>query len=148
MSDVSEAELIPTLISKSVSTFRMLVRYPPSQCSSFNSLQVSTKLCRFRYNEVQDLLEKPSTMLVFLGVEKNGKASSSTSVDGDVPKSAAWFAVGTDEDAAELLKRCREKNCSFPKIPNRDLLQFKEDEAGMNSQVLCWLVLLHLKSKK
>lgn len=92
-----------------------------------------TKLCRFRYNEVQDLLEKPSTMLVFLGVEKNEKASSSTSVDEGVSKPAAWFAIGTDEDAAELLKRCREKNCSFPKIANRDLLQFKEDEAGVKT---------------
>lgn len=123
----------------------MLLRNLPSQCSSSNSFQVSTKLCRFRYNEVQDLLEKPSTMLIFLGVEKNEKASSSsTSVDEGVPKPAAWFAVGTDEDAAELLKRCREKNCSFPKIPNRDLLQFKEDEAGVNPNVLCWLVLLSL----
>lgn len=134
------------MTSKPSSTYQMLARYPSSQCSPSNSLQVSTKLCRFRYNEVQDLLEKPSTVLVFLGVEKNGKASSSTTVDESVPKPAAWFAVGTDEDAAELLKRCREKNCSFPKIPNRDLLQFKEDEAGVNPNVL--LVLLHLKKKK
>lgn len=41
-----------------------------------------------------------------------------------------WFAIDTDEDAAELLKRCREKNCSFPKSPNRDLLKFSEEEAG------------------
>lgn len=103
---------------------------------------MSTKLCRFRYNEVQDLLEKPSTMLVFLGVEKN--VSSAISVDEGVPKPVAWFAIGTDEDAAELLKRCREKNCSFPKIPNRDLLQFKEDEAGVNPKIRLWLILLYI----
>lgn len=94
-----------------------------------------TKLCRFTYEEVQDLLEKPSTMLVFLGVEKNRKPSSPTSVDEGVQKPAAWFAVGTDQDAAELLKRSREKNSLFPKIPNRDLLQLKEDEAGVNPNV-------------
>lgn len=106
-----------------------------------DKVEVSTKLCRFRYEEVQDLLEKPSTMLVFLGVEKNRKLSSSTTVDEGVQKPAAWFAVGTDEDAAELLKRSREKNSSFPKIPNRDLLQLKEDEAGVVAQarsVLAW----------
>lgn len=122
----------------------MLVRYPPSQCSTSNSLQVSTKLCRFRYEEVQDLLEKPSTMLIFLGVEKNRKLSSSTSVDEGGQKPAAWFAVGTDEDAAELLKRSREKNCSFPKIPNRDLLQLKEDEAGVNPNIFFLVDLVHI----
>lgn len=81
-------------------------------------------------------------MLIFLGVEKNRKLSSSTSVDEGVQKPAAWFAVGTDEDAAELLKRSREKNCSFPKIPNRDLLQLKEDEAGVNPNIFSfWLIL-------
>lgn len=97
---------------------------------------MSTKLCRFGYEAVQDLLEKPSTMLVFLGVEKNGKPSSPASVDEGAQKPAAWFAVGTDEDTAELLKRSREKNCSFPKIPNRDLLLLKEDEAGVNPEVI------------
>lgn len=127
----------------------MLVRYPPSQCSTSNSFQVSSKLCRFGYEEVRDLLEKPSTVLVFLGVEKNGKPSSSTSVDEGLLKPAAWFAVGTDEDAAELLKRSREQNCSFPKIPNRDLLQLKEDEAGANPNLFgcsCSMIFLNLIS--
>lgn len=42
----------------------------------------------------------------------------------------AWFAVGTEEVAEELLKRCREKNCYFPKSAHRELLNFSEEEAG------------------
>lgn len=68
-------------------------------------------------------------MLIFLGVEKKRKPCSSSAEEG-VQEPPAWFAVGTEEDAAELLKRCREKNCSFPKTPNRDLLKFTEEEAG------------------
>uniref|UniRef100_A0A8C2X4V9 NAD-capped RNA hydrolase NUDT12 n=1 Tax=Cyclopterus lumpus TaxID=8103 RepID=A0A8C2X4V9_CYCLU len=82
----------------------------------------STKLCRFRYEAVKDLLQKLATVLVFLGVERRKKPSSSS-------------------DAAELLKRCGEKNCCFPKTPNRDLLRFSEDEAGVVAQarsVLAW----------
>lgn len=70
-------------------------------------------------------------MLIFLGVEKKRKpSSSSSSAEEGVQEPPAWFAVGTEEDPAELLKRCREKNCSFPKSPNRDLLMFTEEEAG------------------
>lgn len=61
-------------------------------------------------------------------MEKRKKPSSQT--EGSVQEPPAWFALGTDEDAVELLKRCREKNCSFPKSPNRDLLKLNEEEAG------------------
>ncbi|XP_023250766.1 peroxisomal NADH pyrophosphatase NUDT12 [Seriola lalandi dorsalis] len=104
-----------------------------------------TKLCRFRYDAVKDLLQKPATVLVFLGVERRKNPSSTTSssppTEEGVQEPPAWFAISTDEDAAELLKRCREKNCSFPKTPNRDLLKFNEDEAGVVAQarsVLAW----------
>ncbi|XP_037633828.1 peroxisomal NADH pyrophosphatase NUDT12 [Sebastes umbrosus] len=104
---------------------------------------VDTKLCRFRYEAVKDLLQKPATVLVFLGVEKRKKPSSSSSsqTEGGVQEPPAWFAINTDEDAAELLKRCREKNCLFPKTPNRDLLKFNEEDAGVVAQarsVLAW----------
>ncbi|KAI3372964.1 hypothetical protein L3Q82_023398, partial [Scortum barcoo] len=94
-----------------------------------------TKLCRFRYEAIKDLFQKPATVLIFLGVEKRKKpfsssTSSSSQTDVGVQEPPAWFAIGTDEDAAELLKRCREKNCSFPKTPNRDLLKLSEEEAG------------------
>lgn len=76
-------------------------------------------------------------MLIFLGVDKREKASSTTSsqTEEGVQGAPAWFAIGTDEDAAELLKRCKEKNCSFPKTPNRDLLKFNEQEAGEEDTV-------------
>ncbi|XP_033475905.2 NAD-capped RNA hydrolase NUDT12 [Epinephelus lanceolatus] len=103
---------------------------------------VETKLCRFRYEAVKDLLQKPATVLIFLGVEKWRKPSSPSSQPTDgVQEPPAWFAINTDEDAAELLKRCREKNCSFPKTPNRDLLKLNEEEAGVVAQaraVLAW----------
>lgn len=88
--------------------------------------QVPTKLCRFGYEAVKDLVQKPTTKLIFLGVEKK-QLPSSCSQKQEPP---AWFAIGTDEDAAELLKRCGEKTCFFPKSPNRDLLKFSEEEAG------------------
>lgn len=79
-------------------------------------------------------------MLIFLGVERKKKPSSSPSEEG-VQEPPAWFAIGTDEDAAELLKRCREKYCSFPKSPNRDLLKFNEEEAGEEDTVYFFLFL-------
>ncbi|KAI4820996.1 hypothetical protein KUCAC02_028949 [Chaenocephalus aceratus] len=93
------------------------------------------QLCRFRYETVKDLLQKPATVLIFLGVERRKKPSAQT-VDG-VREPPAWFAINTDEDTADLLKRCREKNCCF----NRDLLKFSEEEAGVVAQarsVLAW----------
>lgn len=113
----------------------------------FQLLQVETKLCRFRYEAVKDLLQKPATVLIFLGVEKRKKPSSSNSsqtVEG-VLEPPAWFAIGTDEDAAELFKRCREKNCSFPKMPNRDLLKFSEEEAGEEEAVSFYRHLVSIK---
>ncbi|XP_068594671.1 NAD-capped RNA hydrolase NUDT12 [Brachionichthys hirsutus] len=110
-----------------------------------------TKLCRFRYEAVEDLLQKPATALVFLGVKKREKPSSSSSspspssasrrTEEGVREPPAWFAIGADHDAAELLKRCREKNCSFLKSANRDLLNFSEEEAGVVAQarsLLAW----------
>uniref|UniRef100_A0A3Q1ETQ3 NAD-capped RNA hydrolase NUDT12 n=1 Tax=Acanthochromis polyacanthus TaxID=80966 RepID=A0A3Q1ETQ3_9TELE len=102
------------------------------------ALQGETKLCRFRYDAVKDLFQKPATVLIFLGVEKRKNPSSSS--DG-VREPPAWFAIGTDEDTVELLKRSREKNCCFPKSPHRDLLKLNEEEAGVMAQarsVLAW----------
>ncbi|KAF3695334.1 Peroxisomal NADH pyrophosphatase NUDT12 [Channa argus] len=104
------------------------------------------KLCHFRYEAVKDLVEKATTVLVFLGVEKRKKPPSSSSLSssqmGEVGREPpAWFAISTDEEAAELLKRSREKNCFFPKTPNRDLLKLSEEEAGVVAQarsVLAW----------
>uniref|UniRef100_A0A3B5M1Y3 NAD(+) diphosphatase n=1 Tax=Xiphophorus couchianus TaxID=32473 RepID=A0A3B5M1Y3_9TELE len=61
--------------------------------------------------EVKDLLQKPSTVTIFLGIEKTKKSLS------------------------------EEKNCSFPRSPNRDLLKLSEEEAGVVAQarsVLAW----------
>ncbi|XP_040898634.1 peroxisomal NADH pyrophosphatase NUDT12 isoform X2 [Toxotes jaculatrix] len=99
-----------------------------------------TKLCRFRYEAVKDLLQKPATVLIFLGAEKREKPSSSQTQER-AQEPPVWFAISTDEDAAQLLKRCTEKNCSFPKTPNRDLLKLNEEEAGIVAQarsVLAW----------
>ncbi|KAM8887075.1 NAD-capped RNA hydrolase NUDT12 isoform 2-T2 [Spinachia spinachia] len=100
--------------------------------------QVETKLCRLRYEAVKDLLQKPATVLIFLGVELRKLPSSSFSSSCLTP---AWFAINTEEDAGELLKRFGEKNRCFTKTPNRDLLKLSEDEAGVVAQaraVLAW----------
>ncbi|XP_056274863.1 peroxisomal NADH pyrophosphatase NUDT12 isoform X2 [Pseudoliparis swirei] len=106
------------------------------------SAAVETKLCRFRYEAIKDLLQKPATVLVFLGVERRKTPSSSSARVADgLREPPAWFAINTDEDTAELLTRCGEKNCCFPKTPNRDLLRFSEEEAGVVAQarsVLAW----------
>uniref|UniRef100_A0A3Q3IT02 NAD(+) diphosphatase n=1 Tax=Monopterus albus TaxID=43700 RepID=A0A3Q3IT02_MONAL len=107
-----------------------------------SSSQVEAKLCRFRYEAVKDLIQKPATVLIFLGVEKRKKPSSSSSPSRSSQRQEgtweppAWFAIGSVEDSAELLKRCSE-NCSFPKMPNRDLLTLSEEEAG--EEEVWWL---------
>lgn len=100
-----------------------------------NPSQGETKLCRFRYEAVKDLVRKPGNVLIFLGVEKSNKPSSSPQRGEEAQEPPAWFAINTDEDVAELLKRCRENNCFFPKMPNRDLLKLNEDEAGEEDTV-------------
>ncbi|XP_076003681.1 NAD-capped RNA hydrolase NUDT12 [Genypterus blacodes] len=103
-----------------------------------------TKLCCFRYQAVKDLMDKPATVPVFLGVEKKKKpdpSSSSGQTEQSVWDPPAWFAISTDEEPADLLKRCTESKCFFPKTPNRDLLKLSEEDAGVMAQaraVLAW----------
>ncbi|CAB1459846.1 unnamed protein product [Pleuronectes platessa] len=114
---------------------------PMVSCPEDQGSEGKMKLCRFRYEAVRDLLQEPATVLVFLGVERRKKPPSSSQTQEAGQEPPAWFAVGSDEDAAELLKRCREKSCLFPRSPNRDLLQLSEDEAGVVAQarsVLAW----------
>uniref|UniRef100_A0AAQ4RSY1 Uncharacterized protein n=1 Tax=Gasterosteus aculeatus aculeatus TaxID=481459 RepID=A0AAQ4RSY1_GASAC len=98
-----------------------------SDLSPMVSPQVETKLCRLGYEAVKDLLQKPATVLIFLGVERRKQPSSSPSSSSSSP---AWFAINTEEDAGELLKRFGQKKCCFTKTANRDLLKLSEDEAG------------------
>ncbi|KAL6114923.1 nudt12 [Pungitius sinensis] len=110
----------------------------PAQEEEGGAEQVETKLCRLRYEAVKDLLQKPATVLIFLGVERGKQPCSSPSSSSPTP---AWFAINTEEDAGELLKRFGEKNHCFTKTPNRDLLKLSEDEAGVVAQaraVLAW----------
>uniref|UniRef100_A0A674MQC9 NAD-capped RNA hydrolase NUDT12 n=1 Tax=Takifugu rubripes TaxID=31033 RepID=A0A674MQC9_TAKRU len=112
-----------------------------SRCELDKSSEVPNKLCRFRYDGVKDLIQKPKTKLIFLGVEKKKPPSSCSQVQEGSWEPPAWFAVGTDEDATELLKRCRENNCFFPKSTNRNLLKYSEEEAGIVAHarsVLVW----------
>ncbi|MEQ2218182.1 hypothetical protein XENOCAPTIV_030675, partial [Xenoophorus captivus] len=105
--------------------------------------QGDIKLCRFRYEDVRDLLQKASTVMIFLGMEKMKNPSSSTSSQTveSISEPPVWFAINTDEDAAALLKRCRGKNCLFPRSPNRDLLKLNEEEAGEEHAVFCFFLL-------
>ncbi|XP_029685238.1 peroxisomal NADH pyrophosphatase NUDT12 isoform X2 [Takifugu rubripes] len=113
-----------------------------SRCEEDKSSEVLNKLCRFRYDGVKDLFQKPTTKLIFLGVEKMNSSSSCSQVQEGSWEPPAWFAIGTDEDATELLKRCRGKNCFFTTFsPKIDLLTFSEEEAGIVAHaraVLVW----------
>ncbi|XP_041642609.1 peroxisomal NADH pyrophosphatase NUDT12 [Cheilinus undulatus] len=117
-----------------------------SSSKNSDSEEGEARLCRFSYEAVKDLLLKPETVVIFLGVERRKRSPSSSSsspseTDDAIWEPPAWFAINTREDAAELLKRCREGNCSFPKLLHRDLLKLREDEAGVVAQarsVLAW----------
>lgn len=106
-----------------------------------DSTAVETKLCRFGYEAVRDLLEKPGTVVVFLGVERSRKAPGLSLEPKPTWEPPAWFVLSSDENPEKLLKRSPEKHCSFPQIPNRDLLKFSEEEAGIVAQarsLLAW----------
>lgn len=124
--------------------YLLFSKLSPMICSSSeeDKTGVETRLCRFGYEAVKDLLEKPGSVLVFLGVERSRRIPGpSSELQPAACEPPGWFAVGSDGDPDGLLKRCREKHCSFPKIPNRDLLKLSEDEAGMVAQArstLAW----------
>uniref|UniRef100_A0A3Q3FC98 Nudix (nucleoside diphosphate linked moiety X)-type motif 12 n=1 Tax=Labrus bergylta TaxID=56723 RepID=A0A3Q3FC98_9LABR len=122
------------------SVYLLFSNLNPMVCSSDQDQSEGgeSRLCRFSIEAVEDLLQKPHTVLIFLGVEKRKGPSSPPEATREPP---AWFAINTDEDAAELLKRSREKNCCFTKMAHRDLLKFSEEEAGVVAQarsVLAW----------
>ncbi|CAL8255192.1 unnamed protein product [Boreogadus saida] len=96
-----------------------------------------TSLCRFSSSLVKELLLKPGSVLVFLGVERR-RPSSSPETSSEPP---AWFAINSTEDPEVLLKLGGEKDLFWARRPNRDLLNFSQDEAGILAQaraVLAW----------
>ncbi|XP_049619226.1 NAD-capped RNA hydrolase NUDT12 isoform X2 [Syngnathus scovelli] len=88
-------------------------------------------LCRLGYEAIKDLLEKPDSLLVFLGVEK--RRSSTTGSERALEELPAWFAISSGEDGAALLARCLhgERKCSFASSPHRDLLNLSDEDAGV-----------------
>ncbi|XP_029961426.1 peroxisomal NADH pyrophosphatase NUDT12-like [Salarias fasciatus] len=103
--------------------------------------QPELRLCRLGHDAVKPLLQKPSTVLVFLGVERTDPPSPSRQADEAPRDPPAWFAVGTEEDADEFLAGGGEEKRLFPRSSHRDLLTLSEDEAGVVAQarsVLAW----------
>ncbi|XP_033827969.1 peroxisomal NADH pyrophosphatase NUDT12 [Periophthalmus magnuspinnatus] len=100
------------------------------------------RLCRFSFEEVQDLLERPGSEVVFLGVDRTPPPSDTPrDTEPSHLEPRTWFALESDLDQEELLKRSKDKTCSFPKNPHRDLLRLSEEEAGLVAQsrsVLAW----------
>uniref|UniRef100_A0A3B3R0G5 NAD-capped RNA hydrolase NUDT12 n=1 Tax=Paramormyrops kingsleyae TaxID=1676925 RepID=A0A3B3R0G5_9TELE len=97
------------------------------------------KLRRLRVQSVQDLLAKPGTTLVFLGVEKQVSPPPPSS-PGDEDGLTVWFALNTDEDPTEHLKLSG-SSCFFVKPPMPGLFALSEEEAGVIAQarsVLAW----------
>uniref|UniRef100_A0AAV2MNK9 NAD(+) diphosphatase n=1 Tax=Knipowitschia caucasica TaxID=637954 RepID=A0AAV2MNK9_KNICA len=102
-----------------------------------------SRLCRFTYGELKELLERPGSQLVFLGVERSlPPCPTADPQKPPDPAPRAWFALGSDLDQSELLQLSKEPNkCCFPKNPHRDLLRLGEEEAGLVSHsrsVLAW----------
>ncbi|XP_018614017.1 NAD-capped RNA hydrolase NUDT12 [Scleropages formosus] len=97
------------------------------------------RLCRLRWDSVEELLADPGTTLIFLGVEKQTKPLSESSPE-DEDGLAAWFALGVDKCPTEHLK-LQHSNGFFLKSPRPGLLQLSENEAGVIAQarsVLAW----------
>ena len=92
----------------------------------FWSQQAPTSLCRFSSSLVKELLLKPGSVLVFLGVERRRPSSSPQTSSEPI----AWFAINSTEDPEVLLKLSGEKHLFWARTPNRDLLNFSQEEAG------------------
>uniref|UniRef100_A0A8C6PFB5 NAD(+) diphosphatase n=1 Tax=Nothobranchius furzeri TaxID=105023 RepID=A0A8C6PFB5_NOTFU len=68
------------------SVYLLFSNLSPMITVSFCACQMDAKLCRFRYEAVKDLLQKPSTVLIFLGAERKktpGSSSSSGTEEGE-----------------------------------------------------------------
>ncbi|CAN9512640.1 unnamed protein product [Ophioblennius macclurei] len=100
--------------------------------------QADLRLSQLRHDAIKPLLQNPSTVLVFLGVEKPDPSSpSSPSLPLRLGEPPAWFAVGTEDDADQFL----EDKSFFASSAHRDLLRLSEDDAGVAAQaraVLAW----------
>ncbi|KAK7934050.1 hypothetical protein WMY93_004946 [Mugilogobius chulae] len=122
----------------------MIQAQNPNQDQDQN--HTADRLMQFTYEEVKDLLELPGSELVFLGLERTHNWTSDRTLDRTTdqasnPEPRSWFALGSDLEQEELLKRSKDKNCSFPKNHHRDLLRLSQDEAGLVAQsrsVLAW----------
>ncbi|KAK0156501.1 Peroxisomal NADH pyrophosphatase NUDT12 [Merluccius polli] len=93
-----------------------------------------TSLCRFSSSLVKELLLKPGSVLIFLGVERRRPSQTSS-------EPPAWFAINSTEDPEVLLQLGGEKDVFWARRPNRDLLNLSQDEAGIVAQaraVLAW----------
>ena len=84
-------------------------------------------MCRLSSSLVKELLLQPGSVLVFLGVERSRPSSSSPQTSREP---IAWFAIDSTEDPEVLLKLGGEKDLFWARRPNRDLLNFSQDEAG------------------
>ncbi|KAJ8285243.1 hypothetical protein GJAV_G00024580 [Gymnothorax javanicus] len=101
--------------------------------------EVKFKLCRLGWESARELVSRPGTTLVFLGVEKQRvQASSSTEEDED--GLVAWFALNIDSSPNDTLELYH-PNSFFLKPPMPGLLRLSSDEAGVLAQarsVLAW----------
>ncbi|KAG9355021.1 hypothetical protein JZ751_001734 [Albula glossodonta] len=97
------------------------------------------KLCKLRWGTVKELLTKPGTTVIFLGVEKQVKFASQPPVE-DEDGLTAWFALNAEDNPMEDLQ-FPSPNCFFLKSTIPALLQLSSDEAGVIAQarsVLAW----------
>lgn len=109
-------------------------------------LEAESRLCLFSPDQIQDLLDRPDSLLLFLGQERRRPppaVTTATRTSSAPPPGAAegpqaeawepraWFALSSDRDHEELLKLSREKHSYFTKNNHRDLLRLNEEHAGV-----------------
>lgn len=132
-----DQDWVRSRLSDPHSVFLLFHKLSPMVCSDGGESEAQSRLVRFRPEQVQDLLQSPDSVLVFLGVDRRADPGPQTP-GWDPP---AWFALGSDSEPEELLKRSREKHSGFPRNAHRDLLKLSQDEAGILAQarsVLAW----------
>ncbi|KAJ8371599.1 hypothetical protein AAFF_G00306850 [Aldrovandia affinis] len=97
------------------------------------------KLCRLGWGSVKELLTKPGTTLIFLGVEKQVKLNSPSPAK-DEDRLTAWFALNTEDNPLEDPK-LQNPSSFFLKPPMPGILKLNSDDAGVIAQarsVLAW----------
>ncbi|XP_043920165.1 NAD-capped RNA hydrolase NUDT12 [Protopterus annectens] len=121
--------------------------YPLVCSSSAGDISTYSKicLCRLKYEDVKEILDKPEKItVIFLGVEKQTSEASLKSLTNHVLKGGdglvSWFALEADGISVDQF-RGKHPTCHILSSARLSLLQLVDEEAGVVAQarsVLAW----------